>query len=315
MTPASLAPVGSKAGHILRLALMALLLAFALALSACSERADEANSRGTSGPAPSPLFYEIAREDGAVRGWMLGTIHALPAGTVWRTSAIEAAIAQADVLVVEVAALHDAKAMARTFSELATTPDLPLLADRVASEHRAQAEQMADKAGLSARQQRRTESWAAGLILARLSADGDPAHGVDRALIADFAARPVRELEGARAQLQIFDGLAEVDQRALLTAVITSGDPASGHAERLRMAWLAGDVTALEAATREGILAHPPLRSALYTQRNQRWMPAIEAALLSSERPLIAVGAAHLVGPEGLAALLEARGWRLTRLS
>lgn len=298
-----------------RLALMALVLTFAIGLSACSERADEANRQGSSGPPPSPLFYEIARDDGGVEGWILGTIHALPDGTEWRTAAIDTAVAQADVLVVEVAALDDAKAMALTFSELATTPDLPLLADRVASEHRARAEQMAKKAGLGPRQQRRTESWAAGLILARLSADGDPANGVDRALIADFGSRPVRELEGARAQLQIFDSLAEADQRALLTAVITSGDPAAGHAARLRTAWLTGDVTALEAATREGILAHPPLRSALNTQRNQRWMPAIEAALLSSERPLIAVGAAHLVGPEGLAALLEARGWRLTRLS
>jgi hypothetical protein len=36
--------------------------------------------------------------------------------------------------------------------------------------------------------------------------------------------------------------------------------------------------------------------------------------LAEAPRPLIAVGAAHLVGPEGLVALLEAEGYRLSRI-
>jgi uncharacterized protein YbaP (TraB family) len=36
--------------------------------------------------------------------------------------------------------------------------------------------------------------------------------------------------------------------------------------------------------------------------------------LKDAARPLVAVGTAHLVGPEGLAASLRARGYRVTRI-
>lgn len=311
---ASLAKAESKAERRLRLAFAALVLALLLALGACSEAPDNTTRGPGEGARPSPLFYEIARDDGAVHGWMLGTIHALPAGTEWRTAAIMDAAAAADVLIVEVAGLDDPKAMARIFRQLATTPGLPPLSERVAPEHHARLDELAAEAGLSPRQQRQTKSWAAGLILARVTAEGDPANGVDRAMLRSFAGRPVRELEGAQAQLGIFDALPEVDQRALLTAVIRTSDTASSEAARLRDAWLVGDARALEAATRTGLLAEPALRLALYTQRNQRWLGQLDAALQGPNRPLIAVGAAHLVGPEGLVALLEARGWRLNRV-
>jgi uncharacterized protein len=314
MVPASRFDSRSKAEQMLRLAVLALIVALSVALGACSDAADrDKGARGGSGSAPAPLLYEIARDDGAVRGWMLGTIHALPAGTAWRTPAINDAVRKADRLVVEVA-LADGTAAARLFRELAATPDLPPIAARLPPEHHARVATLTGKAGLDEAQQRRTESWAAALILSRLTAEGSSEHGVDRALLRDFAARPVRELEGARQQLIIFDSLPEDAQRALLVAVIEASEPARNEATRLRNAWLRGDLAALETAAGRGMMADPRLREALLTGRNRRWLAPIEAELRSPERPLIAVGAAHLVGPEGLIALLEDRGWRLTRI-
>lgn len=313
MIPASCARSGSKAEQSLRLALAALVMLAALMLAGCSGAAD--SDKGKPSPPPSPLFYEIARDDGSARGWMLGTIHALPAGTQWRTRAIAGAVTNADRLIVEVAALGDGGSGAQVFRELAVTPGLPPLVDRVPPEQRAQAARLADEAGLPLAQQQRTESWAAALMLARVNASGDPAHGVDRALIGDFAGRPVRELEGARGQLGLFDRLSEAEQRSLLAAVIAASTQGQNEAEALRTAWLTGDATALEAATTRGMMADPALREALLAGRNRRWLALIEAELNASGRPLIAVGAAHLVGPEGLVAMLEARGWRLTRVT
>jgi uncharacterized protein YbaP (TraB family) len=313
--PASLAAAHSKAEHQLRLALLALTLALSLVLGACSGETDS-NTRGSSsGTPPNPLFYEIARDDGTARGWLLGTIHALPDGTRWRTPAINRAVAEADSLVVEVAGLDNGAASARVFQELAATPGLPPLAQRVAPPYRAQAAQLAKQAGLPPAQQQRTESWAAALMLARVNGAGDPANGVDRALLADFAGRPRRELEGVRGQLGIFDSLPQTAQRALLEAVITASETGMDEAEALQAAWLAGDLAALEAASMRGMMANPALRAALLTGRNQRWLRLIEAELQAPGRPLIAIGAAHLVGAEGIVALLEARGWRLVRLT
>lgn len=283
-----------------------------LFLAGCSNPLGEA---GADARPPAPLLYEIASADGAVEGWMFGTIHALPAGTDWRTPEIGRVIDAADLLVVEVASLGDGANIARSFAALSATPGLPPLADRVPADLVAPLTDMLERGGLDPARFAGIETWAAAIILAQVDAAGDPAHGVDRALLRDFAGRRVRELEGAQGQLAIFDRLPEVQQRAMLAAVIRESPKARQDPGRLQRAWLAGDVATIEQSTQEGFLANPDLHAALLTDRNRRWADALVPMLQQEPRPLIAVGTAHLVGPEGLAALLEAQGYRIRRLS
>jgi len=289
-------------------ALLALVLVPGLA--GCSD----APGRQADGPPLSPLLYEIASTDGAVEGWMIGTIHTLPDGTKWRTAPIAKVVNAADLLVVEVAALNDRAGLADTFSQAATTPGLPPIDQRVPAHLSPRLGELLDRGGLGADGFRSTETWAAALMLAQINADGDPANGVDRALIREFASRPVNELEGVRAQFAIFDRLPEAGQRHLLAAVVAEAGGAKTQAQKLRRAWLTGDVAMLEAATRTGILADPDLREALLVQRNRAWAATLVPLLESEPRPLIAVGAAHLVGSEGLASLLQAAGYSVRRL-
>jgi hypothetical protein len=289
-------------------ALLAPILIFALA--GCQVAPGEGED---SGP-PNPLFYEIAGADGVVEGWMVGTIHALPDGTSWRTPEITAAIDKADLLIVEIADLDDKTALPQIFAQLATTPGQPPLDRRLPAELRANLDALLDRGGLNPAQFTSVETWAAALTLAQVTAEGDPANGVDRVLVADFDGRPVRELEGARVQLSIFDRLPEDDQRALLAAVVRDADKASDEAARLRRAWRSGDAAAIEAASETGILADPGVREALLTARNRAWIAKLLPQLEAGPRPLVAVGAAHLVGPEGLASLLMAQGYRVRRL-
>lgn len=262
----------------------------------------------------SPLLYEIASADGTVEGWLFGTIHALPDGTAWRTPAVTEVIESADLLLVEIAALDDDAALSRTFAALARTPGLPPLGQRLPADLRPPLDDLLARGGMAQKGFADTETWAAAIALARIDAVGDPANGVDRALIADFASRRLREFEGAGAQLAIFDRLPEPTQRVMLAAVVRDSQSARRDPERLQRAWLAGDAAAIEASTREGILADPPLREALLESRNRRWAAALVPLLREDPRPLVAVGTAHLVGPEGLAAMLEAQGYRVRRI-
>ncbi len=282
----------------------------AIALVGCSDAPGEA----TGGSPPNPLLYEIASADGAVEGWMLGTIHALPSGTRWRTPAIAAVVDEADLLVVEIAALDDRAALAKTFARLANSSGLPPLNQRIGPDLAPALDALIARGTLDPDRYRTTETWAAALTLAQIGAEGDPANGVDRALIRDFAARPVRELEGGAVQLAIFDRLPESEQRDMLAAVIRESQRAEANPGKLLRAWLKGDLQALEAANRTGLLADPELRDALLVQRNRAWLAAVQPMLSAKPRPLIAVGTAHLVGPEGLASLLQAQGYRVRRL-
>jgi len=49
-------------------------------------------------------------------------------------------------------------------------------------------------------------------------------------------------------------------------------------------------------------------------QRNLKWMPQIEAMLRDSDREFVLVGAAHLVGEDGLLEMLQARGYDVSQL-
>ena len=279
-------------------------------LAGCSDATDQEQEV----PAANPLLYEIASNDGTVEGWMIGTIHALPSGTPWRTPAIAAAVDEADLLLVEIATLDDRTKLASTFTALGKSPGLPTIDRRVPAALRSALNNLLNRGGISARSVSGLETWAAAITLAQVDAEGDPASGVDRALIRDFADRPVRELEGVQTQLSIFDRLSERDQRDLLAAVISEADAAQADTGKLRRAWLAGDIAVLEEATRTGILADPELHEALLVERNHKWLQAILPVMKDKPRPLIAVGTAHLVGPEGLATLLEQQGYRIRRL-
>ncbi|MEL7188135.1 MAG: TraB/GumN family protein, partial [Pseudomonadota bacterium] len=68
------------------------LLASAFVLSACGGDPNDAAPKVE----PSPLVFEITNAQGETEGWMLGTIHALPKDTEWRTPFIDNVIDEAD---------------------------------------------------------------------------------------------------------------------------------------------------------------------------------------------------------------------------
>lgn len=265
-------------------------------------------------PAPvpaTPALWEVTGPQGE-RAWLFGTIHALPRPAAWRSPAIDAAIAGADRIVVEVAAVGDTAAMQRDFAALSRTPGQPPLASKLPPELHGKLAAQLKASGMTERHFAELETWAAALTLARNGAKGmDPANGIDRAVLSLAGERPVIELEGTRGQLAIFDGLPEPEQRDLLALVVS--DPGQSTDSPVE-AWLRGDVAAIERETRRGLLADPELRAALFTGRNQAWAERIAAMLAAGQRPFVAVGGAHMAGGEGLPALLAARGYQVTRV-
>jgi len=54
--------------------------------------------------------------------------------------------------------------------------------------------------------------------------------------------------------------------------------------------------------------------NAIFTQRNKNWVDQIEIEMNGSGTDFIAVGAGHLVGEDGVPAMLKARGYDVKRL-
>lgn len=220
-------------------------------------------------------------------------------------------MAQSDTIMVEVANLADEAEVAATFARLAKARNQPPLSGRIDPDERKALKALLEKAGYGDGDFAAMDTWAAALMLARASAEDDDArNGVDRAVIAAAGNKPVIELEGAKRQLGLFDALPETEQRDLLGAVVLE---ASGSDADLAASWRTGDMAAIEKETRRGILADPELREVLFTGRNRHWSDKVSATMTAGKVPFVAVGAAHMAGPQGVPAMLAERGYTVTR--
>jgi uncharacterized protein YbaP (TraB family) len=279
-----------------------LALAGALTLAGCGEP-------DRDWPEPSPALWEVTGPGGA-QGWLFGTIHSLPEGADWRTTGVDEAFARSSLLVVEVAELGQAEEAGAVFRRLSTTPGLPPLTQRVPPAERPALAAFLDRAGMDDDAFPDTETWGAALLLANAVRRSDSGNGVDRALIAE--ASRIEGLESFEDQYAVFDRLPASEQAELLTGL--AADAEGGFEDRRTIAWLTGDIAALERDSSAGILADPELREALQLARNRAWTERVAALLERGERPFVAVGAAHMWGEEGLPALLAAKGLKVRRV-
>lgn len=270
-------------------------------LAACAPKPQQAH----------PALWRIEDMQGH-RGWLFGTIHSSDRPLAWDTPRVREALDSAGEVMVEVGNLADESAVAATFARLARSSGQPPLSQRIAPGERGALAALLTKGGYRDADFAAMDTWAAALTLARVgSHEGDARNGVDRAVIARAGKRPVVELEGAAAQLGLFDALPEADQRHLLDAVVKEADEPD---EDLSGTWRRGDMPEIEKETRTGMLADPDLRAALFTGRNRSWSAKIVQAVGAGRQPFVAVGAAHMAGPQGLPAMLAARGFKVTRV-
>ena len=74
--------------------------------------------------------------------------------------------------------------------------------------------------------------------------------------------------------------------------------------------WKTGDVRGLERVVITDIqLNYPQMYQLLLVERNRRWLPQIKTMLETEPVELVLVGAAHLIGPDGILVSLEQQGY------
>ena len=83
---------------------------------------------------------------------------------------------------------------------------------------------------------------------------------------------------------------------------------------RLIESWRTGDAAAVERIVLKDLQQEPQLYQRLLVERNRNWLPKLEALFAQRTRAMVVVGAAHLVGPDGLVAMFRTRGYKVEQL-
>ena len=151
----------------------------------------------------------------------------------------------------------------------------------------------------------------------------DAANGLDQRLIAAATARhiPVTALEPWDTAIRLFADVPWRDQIDLLRLSLASEAASADMATTLANAYFAGEHRLIWDFSRKVALQSPGADPAAFdrmervmlTDRTRAWVPGLIAAA-EGRQVLVAVGAAHLGGSDGLLNLLAQAGFTLRRL-
>lgn len=273
--------------------------------------------------AAAPALWRIETDHAEI--YLFGTLHVLPPGLAWRTPAYDAAYARAGTVWFE-AALDgaDPQTVKGILSRYGMDPGRRL-SQKLAPDALAQLERQVDLRRID-----HLRPWAAALMLSMqpmLNHGAKVESGPDLTMTraARGEAKTVRTFETLEDQARVFASLSEGAEVRYLTEVIRDRSPhprppqtpsLQPTAESLEQSWMDGDLARLGPALVGGMKAdNPGLYDALLRRRNVAWADILTKELnAGSGVELVNVGALHLVGEDGLPALLQARGFKVERV-
>ena len=268
------------------------------------------------------LLWSVRDPVGTLRGYLFGTVHLCSAACYPLPPLASEAFSSSRLLVLELDPADPSIGRQLTRAGQLREGSGSLSARLPAEKWLALVELGAGQ-GLRPQLLERMQPWLVSMSLmvgAAAQLGYGPQWGVDLWL-ADAARRAGVELvalETVERQIAALAGGGEAAQLAALTQTIAllEGGELGDYLEAMLRAWRSGDGEALarllEVGADEAELA--PLLEQLLAQRNHE-MAARVAQLIARPGPVfVAVGAAHLDGPEGLAAQLERLGFGLERL-
>lgn len=139
--------------------------------------------------------------------------------------------------------------------------------------------------------------------------------GLDRHFydLARTAGKAVQGLETLEFQIGQFDGLPMPLQDRMLAETLREMATTKDAVGDLARAWKAGDAPAIEKVVLKDLESEPEMYQRLLVARNNAWLPKIEALFARPRPAMVIVGAAHIVGRDGLLQKLRAKGYTVTQ--
>jgi uncharacterized protein len=252
--------------------------------------------------------------------YLFGTIHALQKGDSWHSTKIDAAIQQSQTLWLEIPDVDDAASMQPLVMQLGMDPAHPL-STKLTPDQLAKLTKAANSVGLPGGEAmfETFKPWLAAVTLSiapLMQAGYDPSTGVEMELKPEFvkANKSVKGFETAEQQMHYFADMPDKVQIDFLNSELDDFDSAIDKFKQMLAAWSAGDTDALDKLNNADFRdKYPDLFQILVVKRNEKFTAQIQDLLKADGVSFVAIGAGHLVGKDGVPAMLEKQGYKVTR--
>lgn len=272
------------------------------------------------------IFWRIEKP-GTDASYLFGTVHVVSATLQSISPAVREAIAQSRSVALETSEMQrDAIGRVAAFASPLMLASEPVVDKVLDEEEQRILEREMRRSGFPAQFGARLKPWAITLLLGRSDCQAAAAQKgllpLDM-IVADEAARRGIEVQGLESMLEQYQSLAAIPndvQAAWLKSSIAlvgrEDEMAATVAElyRFRRIGALWDIARL-LTPRSGLddAAAQSFKEQLVDRRNAKMLERV-LPLLAQGKVFVAVGAMHLIGPQGLVALLRAHGFTVTQV-
>lgn len=126
--------------------------------------------------------------------------------------------------------------------------------------------------------------------------------------------KSLQGLESVELQIAIMESMGKGHEDEMILSTIAELRDMPAMMRKMKAAWRTGDLSQLEEiAIKPMQMDFPALYQSLLVERNDSWLPKIEAMLTTPEIEFVLVGALHLVAAEGVVQRLRDRGYQVKK--
>ncbi len=149
-----------------------------------------------------------------------------------------------------------------------------------------------------------------------LNAGLSPEHGIDQHFMrkAQKAGKPIFGLETLDDQFSMFDGVSMEVQTEMLLETLKQEVDMQEFVDQMLEEWQTGDMQGLESLLMDEFDESPELYDAMLVNRNLNWIQQFQPMLKDKDDYLVVVGAAHMLGKDGVVKLLQDQGFSVEQL-
>lgn len=270
----------------------------------------------------SPALWRAEAPDGGGGTlYLLGSVHMGSGAEIDLGARIEQAWQGAEELVVEIdlnrVSPEEMVSLTRLYGKL--TPPITLR-DVISGETQGQLQAWSGLRGIDPASFSSFKPWFVSFTIVQVElqlAGYDAARGVDRHFLDQAGGRPVVALETVASQLEMMDRLPASLQELMLKDTLARVDGFPVETEKLLQAWRRGDDSRLEALVFAPLEEFPELEvfyDLVFFQRNVSMASRLAQLGADAKTRFVVIGAGHLLGAQGVPALLARRGFQVSRV-